>query len=100
MITAIKNVRVFNGITLTEMTNVVFDHGYITSVGPAVPPMSEIIEGYGLILQPGKVDERTHDFDIGKEAIEPGRKANFGLMEENATTITTVWRNGVMESKL
>ena len=60
MITAIKNVRIFNGEALTELTNVVFDKGYITSIGPAVPEFSEEFNAKGATLLPGYIDTHIH----------------------------------------
>ena len=79
MTKAIRNVRVFNGTVLTEMTNVVFESGYITSVGPAVPPMIDVIDGKGKALLPGQISADNQRLHINSEAIEPGRKANFVL---------------------
>ena len=97
MTKAIRNVHVFNGNTLSEITNVVFENGYIMSVGPAIPFGSEVVDGRGMVLLPGKMNPKTKHFDIGVEAIEPGYHANFGLKEEHSNNMMTVWHHGVVE---
>ena len=58
--TTIKNVRVFDGDTLTAPTNVTFNNGIITSTGDGVPAESDIIDGEGQSLLPGYIDTHIH----------------------------------------
>lgn len=58
--TTIKNVRVFNGETLTAPTNVSFDNGYITNIGAEIPADAEVYDGQGQTLLPGYIDTHIH----------------------------------------
>ena len=60
----IKNVRVFNGESLTELTHVVIKDGYISSIGPAVPEGAEEFNAKGKTLLPGYIDAHIHLNDI------------------------------------
>ena len=58
--TTIKNVRVFDGQTLTAPTNVTFSKGIITNIGGEVPVDTEVIDGQGMSLLPGYIDTHIH----------------------------------------
>lgn len=70
----IKNVRVFNGESLTELTHVVIKDGYISSIGPAVPEGAEEFNAKGKTLLPGYIDAHIHLNDIEnlKKAVRCG----------------------------
>ena len=70
MVTAIKNVRVFNGETLTAPTTVCFEDGYITENKQA----DVEIDGEGQTLLPGYIDAHIHlnDIDNLKKAVRCG----------------------------
>lgn len=72
--TTIKNVRVFNGNTLTTPTNVTFENGYISNIGTSVPSGAEVYDGQGLTLLPGYIDAHIHlnDIDNLKRAARCG----------------------------
>lgn len=56
----IKNVHVFNGESLSELTHVVIKDGYISSIGPAVPEGAEEYNAKGATLLPGYIDTHIH----------------------------------------
>lgn len=72
--TTIKNVRVFNGETLTTPTNVTFDNGYITNIGTETPADAEVYDGQGQTLLPGYIDSHIHlnDIDNLKRSVRCG----------------------------
>ncbi len=77
--TAIRNVRLFDGIHIVPGANVVFDHGIITAAGPraAIPAGAEVIEGEGKTVMPGFIDAHTHAFGPVLE-----RALRFGVTTE------------------
>ena len=70
MVTAIRNVRVFNGKTLTPPTSVYFEDGYLVE-GKAADCE---IDGQGLTLLPGYIDSHIHlnDIDNLRQAVRCG----------------------------
>ena len=50
----------FNGESLTELTHVVIQDGYISSIGPAVPEGAEEYNAKGATLLPGYIDTHIH----------------------------------------
>lgn len=72
--TTIKNVRVFDGETLTTPTNVTFDNGYITDIGSEIQVDSDVYDGQGQTLLPGYIDSHIHLNDVEnlKRAVRCG----------------------------
>lgn len=60
MITAITNVRVFDGERVLDATTVVLDGARITAVGRDVPEGASVTDGRGGTLLPGLIDSHTH----------------------------------------
>jgi imidazolonepropionase-like amidohydrolase len=77
--TAIRDVRLFDGIRVIPKANVVFDHGVIIAAGPnvAIPEGAEIIDGSGKTLIPGFIDAHAHSFGPVLE-----RALRFGVTTE------------------
>jgi len=63
-VTAIRNVRIFDGSKVIPKGTVVFSKGAITAVGTniRIPHGAEIIEGTGMTLLPGLIDSHVHAF--------------------------------------
>jgi imidazolonepropionase-like amidohydrolase len=78
-ITAIRNVRVFDGRKVIPAATVVFTDGTITSVGTSakLPDGSTVIDGAGKTLLPGLIDAHTHVFPGSLE-----RALRFGVTTE------------------
>ncbi|MBN2195504.1 MAG: CIA30 family protein [Polyangiaceae bacterium] len=57
-----RGVRLFDGTTVAEQTNLAVVSGKISRVGPQVPPPAgaTIIDGGGLTVLPGFIDAHTH----------------------------------------
>jgi imidazolonepropionase-like amidohydrolase len=67
--TAIRNVRLFDGVRVVPNATVVFDQGRITAVGAkaAIPEGAEIIDGSGKTLLPGFIDAHAHSWGTALE---------------------------------
>jgi imidazolonepropionase-like amidohydrolase len=63
MVTAIANVRVFDGEKALGTTTVVIDGSRISAVGGEPPATAEIIDARGATLLPGLIDAHTHTSD-------------------------------------
>jgi imidazolonepropionase-like amidohydrolase len=61
----VRDVRVFDGTTATERTNVVVRNGRITEVGAALSTGLETIDGRGKTLLPGLIDAHAHVPNVG-----------------------------------
>lgn len=61
-VTAIRDVRIFDGIKVIPRGSVLFSNGVITAVGTdiRIPQGAEIVEGFGRTLLPGLVDSHVH----------------------------------------
>jgi len=61
-ITAIKDVRIFDGVNVLSKGTVVFREGKITAVGEdvAIPDGADVIDGSGKTLLPGLFDAHIH----------------------------------------
>ena len=72
-VTAITNVRIFDGENIVPAGNVVFSGGKIVACGPgaAIPAGAEIIDGAGKTLLPGLIDSHVHTLsaDALKQAL-------------------------------
>ena len=74
-LTAIVNVRVFDGESVLESANVLFSDGRISEVGRGigVPHRASVIDGRGKTLLPGLVDSHVHAIGTARaEAVEFG----------------------------
>ncbi|MDQ6801779.1 MAG: amidohydrolase family protein, partial [Acidobacteriota bacterium] len=78
-VTAVRNVRVFDGTKIIPSATVVFTDGVITSAGPSarVPDGATVIDGSGKTLLPGLIDAHTHVFPGSLE-----RALRFGVTTE------------------
>lgn len=63
-VTAIRDVRIFDGTKAIPRGSVLFSNGVVTAVGTdiRIPQGAEIIEGFGRTLLPGLVDSHVHTF--------------------------------------
>src|ERR1700730_7837189 len=78
-VTAVRNVRLFDGTKTIPAATVVFTDGVITSAGPSakVPDGATVIDGSGKTLLPGFIDAHTHVFPGSLE-----RALRFGVTTE------------------
>jgi imidazolonepropionase-like amidohydrolase len=78
-VTAVRNVRLFDGTKMIPAATVVFTDGVITSAGPfaKVPDGATVIDGSGKTLLPGLIDAHTHIFPGSLE-----RALRFGVTTE------------------
>jgi imidazolonepropionase-like amidohydrolase len=78
-ITAIRDVRLFDGEQITQRATVVFRDGVITSVETAgtLPEGATVIDGKGKTLLPGFIDSHTHTW--GDALV---RALRFGVTTE------------------
>jgi len=78
-VTAIRNVRLFDGKKVTPTATVVFSEGVITSAGTSakVPDGATLIDGTGKTLLPGLIDAHAHVFPGSLE-----RALRFGVTTE------------------
>jgi hypothetical protein len=78
-VTAIRNVRLFDGRTVLPSATVVFSNGLITAAGASakVPDGATVIDGSGKTLLPGLIDAHTHIFPGSLE-----RALRFGVTTE------------------
>ena len=60
MITAITNVRIFDGEQVIGDDTVVIDGAHIHSVGDKVPAGATVIDAHGGTLMPGLIDSHVH----------------------------------------
>ena len=90
--TTIKNVRVFDGEKLTELTNVTFENGYITNVGSDIPENSNIFDGKGQTLLPGYIDSHMHLDDIEnlKNAVRCGITTMLDMNPKSAELVDSL----------
>src|SRR5712691_5688034 len=78
-VTAIRDVRLFDGKKVVPSATVVFSKGVITAAGPSVkvPNGAVVIDGTGKTLLPGLIDAHTHVFPGSLE-----RALRFGVTTE------------------
>ena len=70
MITAIINVRVFDGERVIEGQTVVIDGAHISAFGGEVPAGAAVIDAQGATLMPGLIDSHVHtDFEGLHDAL-------------------------------
>ena len=95
-----KNVRLFDGYTLTSSTDVLIQHGLIQAVGPSLeaPTHAQRIHGGGLTLLPGLIDAHTHVTDaLGlREALSFGVTTELDMAAD--PTVIKQLRNTVNET--
>ncbi len=60
MITAVTNVRIFDGVGVLDATTVVIDGARIAAVGGGVPEGAQVVDGDGGTVLPGLIDAHTH----------------------------------------
>jgi len=65
MVTAITNVRVFDGEEVLSATTVIIDGTRIAAVGDDVPAGADVIDGDNGTLLPGLIDAHTHTSEEG-----------------------------------
>lgn len=71
--TAITNVRIFDGENVPDYSVVVFSGEQITALGGDVPAGATVIEGNGATLLPGLIDSHVHtDFEGLRDALKFG----------------------------
>lgn len=93
MITAITNVRLFDGERVTESTDVVVDGRQVRSVGEAVPAGADVVDGRGRTLLPGLIDSHVH---TAPESLALALR--FGVTTElEMQGVNTRFRRGVIE---
>jgi imidazolonepropionase-like amidohydrolase len=72
-VTAITNVRIFDGERVVPVGNVIIAGGKIVACGPgaAIPAGAEVIDGKGKTLLPGLIDAHVHviSADLLKQAL-------------------------------
>jgi imidazolonepropionase-like amidohydrolase len=75
-----RDVRVFDGDSVTESTNVLVVGDKIEALGTAIsiPPDAQVIQGQGMTLMPGFIDAHTHVMDV--EQLK--QAAVFGVTTE------------------
>ena len=74
-LTAIVNVRVFDGESVLESANVLFSDGRISEVGRGigVPDRASVVDGRGKTLLPGLVDSHVHAIGTARaDAVDFG----------------------------
>jgi imidazolonepropionase-like amidohydrolase len=70
MITAITNVRVFDGERVIQDQTIVIEGTHISAIGGEVPAGAAIINAQGATLMPGLIDSHVHtDFDGLHDAL-------------------------------
>jgi len=71
--TAITNVRIFDGDNMLEEQHIVINGAYIQSVGGEIPDDAVIIDGQGATLLPGLIDSHVHtNMDGLRDALKFG----------------------------
>ena len=94
MITAIKNVHVFDGKAINkELAHVVIENGYIKSIGAMVPAMcAQEYNAKGLTLLPGFIDTHIHidSRDNCSLAVQSGITTLVDQMCENTELIDSL----------
>jgi adenine deaminase len=72
-LTAITNVRIFDGEHVRDEWLVVISGANILAVGGDIPTGATIIDGHGATLMPGLIDSHVHtDMDGLKDALKFG----------------------------
>jgi len=80
-ITAITNVRIFDGERVLNDTTVVINGAYIQMVGGVVPTGATVIDGHGKTLMPGLIDAHVHtDIDGLHDALKFGVTTELEMM--------------------
>jgi imidazolonepropionase-like amidohydrolase len=81
MITAITNVRVFDGEHVLENETVVIDGPHIIAIGGTVPSGAAIVDGEGATLLPGLIDAHVHTgIDRLRDALRFGVTTELEMM--------------------
>lgn len=81
MITAITNVRIFDGENVIGATSVLIEGETILSVGGAIPYHAVIIDGKGGTLLPGLIDAHVHTSVDGlRDALKFGVTTELEMM--------------------
>lgn len=81
MITAISNVRIFDGEQVIGATNVLIGEGEIISVGGDIPEHAVIIDAKGGTLLPGLIDAHVHTSVEGlRDALKFGVTTELEMM--------------------
>lgn len=80
-ITAITNVRIFDGERVIDDQTVVIKGAYIQAVGGVVPAGATVIDGHGSTLMPGLIDSHVHtDMDGLHDALKFGVTTELEMM--------------------
>mgnify|MGYP002734252162 CR=1 FL=1 len=81
MLTAISNVRIFDGEQLLEARTIVFDQSGILAIGGEIPADAQLIDGQGATLLPGLIDAHTHtDLEGLRNALQFGVTTELEMM--------------------
>ena len=81
MITAINNVRIFDGEREINEHMIIIDNANIQTVGGNIPKGAKIINGQGATLLPGLIDSHVHtDMDGLRDALKFGITTELEMM--------------------
>ena len=80
-ITAITDVRIFDGYGVIDENTVTIDGARIGSVGGSIPAGATVIDGRGATLLPGLIDSHVHtDMNGLKDALKFGVTTELEMM--------------------
>jgi len=81
IVTAITNVRIFDGEQEIKERVVVIKGAYIQAVGSNAPSEAKVIDGQGATLMPGLIDSHVHtDMDGLRDALKFGVTTELEMM--------------------
>ena len=81
IVTAITNVRIFDGENEINEHVVVIKGAYIQAIGGEIPSGAKVIDGQGATLMPGLIDSHVHtDMDGLRDALKFGVTTELEMM--------------------